>query len=211
MISLPPLTDEDLLHRLQQGDPSALPPLIERHHSPLIGYLYRLTNGDRALAEDLVQDSFTRLLTTLSSYQYPRPVKPYLYQIATNLARDHYRSAHTRRNIALPDEQITSDFDLEQSVEDQLSAQQAADSLHRLPPFQREVILLRYFNDLSLAEIADALNIPVGTVKSRLSNGLRQLREWLTPPSGIETRTRPTPSPNTHSEEPPHGPDYQFA
>ena len=80
-------TDEQLARQLQRGDTQALAQLVERHHSPLLGFLYRLTGGDRALAEDLVQDTLLRVLRTSQQYHAARPFKPWLYAIALNVAR----------------------------------------------------------------------------------------------------------------------------
>src|SRR5579875_1676794 len=78
------------------GDQAALAVLVTRHHAPLLGYLYRLVGGDRPLAEDLVQET---LLHVLQQRAYPaqRLFKPWLYTIATNLARDHFKSAAVRK------------------------------------------------------------------------------------------------------------------
>jgi RNA polymerase sigma-70 factor (ECF subfamily) len=171
-------SDENLLLAIQRGERAAVAPLVERHHSALIGYLYRMTGGDRALAEDLTQEAFLRLINTVQQYSYPRPVKPYLYQIATNLVRDHFKSASTRRAAPLSDSQPADEW-VEHSVLTGIAAHDAAAALADLPPVQREAVLLRYFQDLSLNEIAELLGIPVGTVKSRLSLGLKRLRERL--------------------------------
>ena len=183
----PTPSDEDLLLGLQRGQIENLAPLVERHHSPLLGYLYRMTasrsGGDRSLAEDLVQETFLRLLGSLQRYQHPRPFKPWLYAIATNLARDHYKRAATRLAAdsdlldALP-----SANGLEDVIQQRQEARQVIQALHRLPEHQREAIVLRYYQDLSLAEIAQALEIPIGTVKSRLSLGANRLRELLEKP-----------------------------
>ena len=77
--------------------------LVDRHYDALIGYLYRLLYGDRALAEDMAQETFLRVLRGIKQYSYPRPFKAWLYAIATNLARDHYSRADTRRVSALPE------------------------------------------------------------------------------------------------------------
>ena len=90
-------TDEQLAQQLQQGDQGALSVLVERHYDPLLGYLYRLTRGDRSLAQDLAQETFLRALRGIAGYISPRPFKPWLYAIATNLARNHYTRADTRR------------------------------------------------------------------------------------------------------------------
>src|SRR4051794_6135940 len=91
------VTDEQLAQRLQSGDRAALTTLVERHYDPLLGYLYRMTRGDRSLAQDLAQETFLRALRGISGYQHPRPFKPWLYAIATNLGRNYYTRAETRR------------------------------------------------------------------------------------------------------------------
>src|SRR5262245_7780873 len=72
------LTDEQLITRMMDGDTAALARLVERYHRPLLGYLYRLTSGNDALAEDLAQETFVRILQQ-DSYQSDRPFKPWLY------------------------------------------------------------------------------------------------------------------------------------
>ncbi|MCB9451572.1 MAG: RNA polymerase sigma factor [Anaerolineaceae bacterium] len=177
-------TDEELAQGVQRGNRDDLAVLVERHHSPLLGFLYRMTGGDRALAEDLVQESLVRLLRGIHQYVYPRPFKPWLYQIATNLTRDHYKRADTRHTESMPEDALSLGAADEPQPEAALllrsEARQVAAAIRELPEHQREVVIFRYYQEFSLAEIADALNIPVGTVKSRLSIGLKRLRiVWL--------------------------------
>src|SRR5215475_1657683 len=104
------LSDEQLAKQLQQGDRAALTALVERHYDPLLGYLYRMTRGDRSLAQDLVQETFLRVLRGISGYSTPRPFKPWLYAIATNLVRNYYTSADLRRtDNSLEDEDYASE------------------------------------------------------------------------------------------------------
>ena len=164
------------------GDRGAIAVLVERYYRPLFSYLFRLTDGDRATAEDLLQDTFTRLLTR-RSYVAGRPLKPWVYAIATNLVRDQRRQLARRG--------ATEDVDCAADVAD---AEDASEALVRsederairaaigsLGVEQRAAIVLRYYQGLSLSEIAQALGVPVGTVKSRLSIGTRRLRELLKP------------------------------
>jgi RNA polymerase sigma-70 factor, ECF subfamily len=177
------MQDEELAKRLQQGDQIALVELVARHHSPLIGYLYRLTNGDRPLAEDLAQDAFVRLIQGIQQYQYPRPFKPWLYRIATNAARDVFKSAHNRRAVSIDEENAAMFQETTQPEEVIMSESEmnrVALAFRCLPHHQKEVVILRYYQELSLNDIADALDIPLGTVKSRLSLGLTRLRTLLT-------------------------------
>lgn len=179
------LSDEQLLLGVQEGQRQALAGLVERHHSPLLGYLYRLNGGDRPLAEDWVQESFLRVLRSVGQYRYPQPFKPWLYAIATNLARDHFKAAETRQTDSEPDEPgFWQNKGGTVAAAEQLFIQQetqnrvAAAILH-LPPHQRETIILRYYQDFSLAEIAAIQGIPVGTVKSRLSVALGRLKDVI--------------------------------
>ena len=77
------------------GDRSALEELVRRHQGPLLGFFFRMLDGDRAQAEDLVQETFLRLLNQ-RTYSPARAFKPWLYAVATNLARDHRRAARAR-------------------------------------------------------------------------------------------------------------------
>lgn len=175
-------TDEALAQAVQQGSQTALHRLVMRHHAPLFGFLFRLTGGDRALAEDLVQETMVRLLRGIGSYDGQRPFKPWLYQIAVNTTRDHYKRADTRYTASENGEiaLVAGPQRLETAVIHQETMQEALTAMAHLPPHQREALLLRYAEGLSLAEIADVLDVPVGTVKSRLSLALKRLREQLT-------------------------------
>lgn len=176
-------TDEELALGMKQGNTGDLALLVERHHSALIGYLFRMTGGDRRLAEDLVQETFVRVIRSVERYHYPRPFKPWLYAIATNLTRDHFKSADVRRAAAPVDDDLSAAASQmphpEQGLIEDDAAREVVAALEGLPEHQREVVILRYYQELSLAEIAAVLDIPLGTVKSRLSIGLNRLRELM--------------------------------
>jgi len=171
-------SDEQLALGVQSGCSDDFTLLVERHHAQLLGFIYRLTGGDRLLAEDLVQETFLRLLARIDSYRYPRPLKPWLYAIAVNLSRDHYKRADFRHTDSLQadlDPPAGSTPETEYLAGE--SARQAVAALRSLPALQREVLLLRHFQELSLNEIAQILQVPVGTVKSRLSLGLQRMKD----------------------------------
>ena len=175
-------SDEILAQRIQTGDTNALAPLVKRHHSRLIGYLYRLC-GDRTLAEDLTQDAFVRVIRAIHTYRYPRPFKAWLYAIATNLHRDHAKRAETHYTTidtnTAEDVLEAPDTRPERLFEQLTESNQVIDALMTLSDQHRTVIVLRYYELFALKDIADALDIPLGTVKSRLNNGLRYLRQRL--------------------------------
>ena len=179
-------SDENLMSAALVGDQMALARLVSRHHAPLLGYLYRLADGDRPLAEDWVQETFLRLLRQ-RTYQSGRPFKPWVYAIATNLARDHYKSAAVRqelqgRNVEAA---LLNVADRKASPEEHaLAGEQSAEvraAIAQLGEEYRVVVLLRFYQGFSLQEIAEALRIPLGTVKSRLSVGVQRLRTLLGP------------------------------
>ena len=163
------------------GDRTAVEELVHRHQGPLLGFFFRMLDGDRAQAEDLVQEAFLRLLQQ-RTYDPQRAFKPWLYAVAANLARDHLRTARARpvgpgdQLLALlPDRAPGPDQRAVAAAE----ARRVADALARLSEDVRATLVLRYANDLSLADIAATLDVPVGTVKSRLNAGTRRLRELL--------------------------------
>ena len=177
------MTDEDLMRRLQQGCRDAVEPLVHRYHRPLMAYFYRLSH-DYHLAQDLAQECLFRLVVRAGQYQYPRPMKPWIYQIAVNLWRDHRKSAAYRHGCtALPLDEAEGLPEPEPSPEDavarHLLAHEALSALQALPAPYAEVLVLRFCQSLTVPEIAAALDLPEGTVKSRIYHGLRHLRSRL--------------------------------
>lgn len=179
-------SDEQLATAAMAGDQVALAALVTRHHTPLLGYLCRLVGGDRPLAEDLVQET---LLHVLRQRTYPtgRPFKPWLYTIATNLARDHFKSAAVRQRGrgGEADDALLQVPDSAPGPEAcALAAEQGGEvrvALAQLSEDYRVVVVLRFYQGFTLQEIAETLQIPLGTVKSRLSVGVHRLRTLLAP------------------------------
>lgn len=176
------LSDEQLLNAVVAGEMVALADLVERHQQALTGYLDRLVGGDWALAQDLAQESFLRILRQHTT-RGDRPFKPWLYTIATNLARDHFKSGATRLSTPLESEHETWVADEEPGPEEHaLREEQRAtlvDAIKVLSVEYRATLWLRFYCDMSLREIAATQGVPVGTVKWRLSTGLRRLRSVL--------------------------------
>lgn len=179
------LSDEALMSAVMSGKSTALAMLVERYHSPLLSYIYRLVGGDRPLAEDIAQETFLHILQR-SGYQAGRPFKPWLYAIATNLVRDHFKSAVVRRTISqvnhdeeLARREYTTAGSPEVALSNREQGYEIAAALSRLGEEYRAALVLRFYHGLSLQEIADVLHIPLGTVKSRLSVGTHRLRELL--------------------------------
>lgn len=179
-------SDEQLMAAVMAGDQGALAALVTRHHAPMLGYLYRLVGGERPLAEDLVQETFLRVLRQRTC-PADRPFKPWLYTIATNLARDYFKSAAVRQRERRSGQEqaLLHVYDSAPGPEEHaLAAEQGGEvrvALAQLSEDYRVVVLLRFYQGFSLQEIAETLQIPLGTVKSRLSVAVHRLRAVLAP------------------------------
>jgi RNA polymerase sigma factor (sigma-70 family) len=179
-------SDELLALRLQAGDSEALDELIGRYYVAIRRYLYRLAAGNAALSEELTQETMFHLIQGIGGYDAGRPFRPWLYTIATNLFRNHMKRAEHRFRqdgdeaaYDVPDEGALT----REAMEDRWQAVEMCNrllaELHRLPEIQRQIIVMRYHEELKLSDIATILNVPLGTVKSRLRLGLERLRETL--------------------------------
>lgn len=171
--------DEQLYARALEGNRAALAELVERYHGPLLKFLFRMT-GQAQSAEDLAQETFIRLLTYRGIA--PGRFRPWAFRIAHNLACDHLRSAAVRRVQLVADEDgegMAARQDVETLALQAFDRRQVAALLQRLPSDQREVLVLRFYHELPLEEIAEITSAPLGTVKSRLFHGLRRARQIL--------------------------------
>ena len=173
-------SDEELFRQWQHGKVDAFETLVQRYQRPLLSHLYSLV-GSAQTAEDLVQETFVRLVREAPSYRYPRPFFPWLYTIARNLALKELASAyhrHVELGMALP-EAPTRESDPEEAVERWEQQHDLQRALAYLSFEQREVLSLRFNQELSVKEAAELLGIPPGTVKSRTFQALQRLRQYL--------------------------------
>lgn len=167
---------------LRERDMELLADLVERSQRRLVRYLLYLT-GRRDYAEDLAQETWIRVLQRGSQYNGRQRFDLWLFAIARNLAIDHLRKERKAVQAAsLPDDRDEillvsssgpSPFEAAARSEDAI---RLAGQLQILPPLYREALLLRFQEDLSLAEIAQVLGAPVTTVTSRIYRGLAALR-----------------------------------
>lgn len=152
--------------------------LVAAHQPNLFAFLYRMC-GDPALAEELVQEVFLRALRAADRYRPQGKISTWLYRIASNVVRDHWRQQQRRPTVPLTEWAPPPDPSAEAEALANLDALRVRRALLDLPHQQRSALILRYYHDLSYQEIAEALVIPLGTVRSRLHNGLARLRDEL--------------------------------
>lgn len=174
----PPGEDENkLILQAQTGDQEAFTRLVDLHWAGVVNVAYRLS-GDAQLAEDAAQEAFIRAWRKLASFRVGSPLRPWLYRIALNAALDMLRKQKPQADIdALPLAAGGGDPQaLAETHERRRAVQQAVVAL---PQASRAVLVLREYEGLSYAEIAQVLDIPLGTVMSRLSYARTQLAKAL--------------------------------
>jgi len=172
-------TDEDLCLQHLAGDERAFRLLVERYSTPLYRHAFRFTN-DQHDAEDIAQETFIRLDRTLPRLDLSRPIRPWLYRVCTNLCRN---LAEKKKSILFSDlerndadesaDRLTDNFpssddgpDLALAREDDIRI--VRESLKTLPEKYRTVLALYYFDGLSYEEIAEALALPINTIRTHL-------------------------------------------
>jgi RNA polymerase sigma-70 factor (ECF subfamily) len=195
-------SDADLLARYVAGDETAFRELVTRYKNSLYAFLRRfLTRQD--LVEDVFQETFLQLFTSQDSFDTSRPLRPWLFTIAANKAKDALRKS--QRTAATPigtigdaDEMSFSDVlnSLTAHTEvphDQLEKDETATRVRRIianmPENLREILILAYFEKFSYKQMANILSIPIGTVKSRLHTAVgRFAKEWKTAVRSKDTK-----------------------
>ncbi len=175
-------SDRELVIALQSGDLDALGHLYDRHQKLVYRTAFAVT-GDPEAAADLLQDVFLRLHRFAHRIDPRRPLEPWLYRMTANLA---YSWLKRRKRWLRPLDGVMEWFQgaqrkhtLQQRVEHSAEWERLRLAMLKLPPQQRIVVVMYYINELSLQEIAEVLEIPVGTVKSRLHYGRQALRKNL--------------------------------
>lgn len=175
------MTDRQLVLKLQMGDLSALGVLYDRHRQMVYRTALAIT-GDPEAAADLLQDVFLRLNRFSSRIDPERPIEPWLYRMTANLCytwmkrRNRFIRAVTEMAEWISREHQPTPQSIAERDEEWESVREAVASL---PLQQRVVVVMYYVNDCAIQEISDILDIPVGTVKSRLYYGRTALKKQL--------------------------------
>jgi RNA polymerase sigma factor (sigma-70 family) len=177
-----PLDDAQLIERAKRGDMAAYAELVRVYQGPALRTAALLA-ADSAEAEDAVQDAFVKAHGALGRFREGSPFRPWLLRIVANEARNRRRSAGRRQGLALRVAEDRPASDAAPSPEVAVLTRETREALleavGRLQPEDRLVIGYRYFMDLSEAEMAAAMGVARGTVKSRLSRALARLRVAL--------------------------------
>ena len=186
-------SDEKLFLLAGGGDRDALGQLVRRYEKPLFGLLVRLTNGDWHRADDFFQETFLHAMRAVRTFKAHKQFKPWLVAIAVNLVRDEARKRKAHGEVGLestkgteagaqwPELVAAGDGPADSALRRD-EAEQVQKALGGLTDLEREVVLLHFYNSLTLQETAEALAVPLGTVKSRLHAALMRLSTMLRRP-----------------------------
>jgi RNA polymerase sigma-70 factor (ECF subfamily) len=185
-------TDAELLDRYAAGDESAFYEIVSRYKNSLYTFLKQFLNR-QDLVEDIFQETFLQLFTSRESFDPNRPLRPWLFTIAANKAKDALRKA--QRMNAIPIGTISESQDM--SFDDVLNtltsdntmpyedlekgeiSSRVAEVIKNMPENLREILILAYYNKFSYKQMAQILSIPIGTVKSRLHTAVaRFAKDW---------------------------------
>jgi len=180
------LSDAILVQQYIAGDEMSLSQLVERHQSRIYGFIYSKLN-DRDLCDDIFQDTFIKVIRTLKTKTYNEEGKflPWVIRIAHNLIVDHYR-----KNKKMPMTRETEEYsifeflkDNSSTIEGQMITEQVEVDLKRLieelPIDQKEVLVMRMYEDLSFKEISEQTGVSINTALGRMRYALMNLRKLI--------------------------------
>lgn len=183
------LDDALLIERAQRGDRSAFDSLVCKHEVKAYQYAYRLTRNPEE-ASDVVADAFVRVYNALGNFKGQASFGTWLYRILTNVFLDHRKRERNKTTVSLEATFPTREGEMERQVEDPGAGPEEEAvrtdrtsrierAVNQLPEYQRAMILMYHAEELSYEDIAAALDLPIGTVKSRLNRARLMLREIL--------------------------------
>jgi len=185
LFSLFSVSDEQAMWRVQmQDDAEAFAILVERWEGPIQNLCTRML-GDAHRGEDLAQEAFTKIFARRKEYEPRGKFSTFLWRVALNLCYDELRRRDRRRETSLDAELSNEDtytadeLPPDVSMAREETAERVRGALMRISEAYRSVLVLRHYEDLKFREIADVLDIPEGTVKSRMAEGLSQLARLL--------------------------------
>jgi RNA polymerase sigma factor (sigma-70 family) len=185
------MTDEALMEAVQRGDLAKLGQLFDRHHRPVFDFLARMT-GSRAVAEDLVQDVFERILKYRATWRGDAPFTAWLFRIARNARADYYRGRQVTSTYTDAMEGEDPARGPQAQLEEESDAARLQRALLELREDKRELLVLARYREMKYEAIAELLGVDIATIKVRVHRALKELRDiFLTlesrPPCDVKT------------------------
>jgi RNA polymerase sigma-70 factor (ECF subfamily) len=185
MVSLKQMTDEELVVAYAEGNNVAFDILLNRHESAVYSYIYFIVRN-REMTEDIFQESFMKAITTIKQGRYTENGKfrAWINRIAHNLIIDHFRQEKNEQTVSNDDcegDLFNNAKLADTTVEDDMIREQILNDvqklIHYLPDNQKEVLMLRYYQDLSFKEIADITGVSINTALGRMRYAILNMRK----------------------------------
>lgn len=173
--------DQHLIREILCGSEAAMEVLTRKYYKTVFAFIYRKV-GNKDLAFELTQEVFIKVIKRIDSYKGQGSFKSWLYSIAINHCRDYWRSAEFQRmsqQIELPETLANEKTSVSYIFEHKETREQVKRAITSLPDYQREAIILKYYHQMKIHEIAEVTNSNVSTVKSRLKQGIGKLSKLL--------------------------------
>jgi len=186
------ISDSELLQRYRQGDEQAFREIVSRYKNSLYAFLRRFVNHEDVV-EDVFQETFLQLYVSQGSFDTSRPLRPWLFTIAANKAKDALRKMQRQSSMGMGAIADAGDFSVDEVVniltsyettpDDEVSAEETARRVRQvvadMPDNLRGILVLAYFEQFSYKHMAEILSIPIGTVKSRLHTAVVHfMKKW---------------------------------
>jgi RNA polymerase sigma-70 factor (ECF subfamily) len=179
------LDEQELLHRYIAGDKEAFQELVKLYKDPLYAFLRRFLNQQQ-LVEETFQETFLQLYRSRHSFERGKPLRPWLFTIAANKARDALRKQQRHETVSIGTMSDSADLSIDDVVNSLTSyevtpyeeaekterAEKVRRIIEEMPDNLKEILILAYFEQFSYKQMADILSIPIGTVKSRLHTAI---------------------------------------
>jgi len=175
------LSDEELMLRVREKEREAFSLLYDRYAREMVNFFYRRLWQDEAKAQDFLHDLFLKLMHDPSKYAPGKAFRPWLHSVALNMCKNEYRSMKVRDDfrLAVSPSTMTDLFGGFERIDLLQFEKELSGKLNQLDDIHREVFLLRFRQELSISEIAELMECPEGTVKSRLFYTLKALAVQL--------------------------------
>jgi RNA polymerase sigma-70 factor (ECF subfamily) len=191
--------EAELLHRYTIGDKEAFREIVTRYKDPLYAFLRRFLN-QQSLVEEAFQETFLQLYRSRKTFEKDRPIRPWLFTIAANKAKDVLRKQQRQETVSIGMMAEPADLSIDDVVNSLKSyeitpydeaekterAEKVRQIINQMPENLREILILAYFEQFSYKQMADMLSIPIGTVKSRLHTAIVHFTKTWKSMSGNE-------------------------
>ncbi len=171
--------ENNLIRRIKGGDVGALDILVNEYYEMIYRFCYCKLNGDTFTAADITQDVFASLIENIKEYRFFGKFKNYIFTIAINKCKNYYKKSKTLP-VDIASFEIRSDIpDLLEKIEKEEMSLRIKRILGKLPDYQKDVIILRFYHEMKVKDIAAVTGVSLPTAKSRLRQGMEKIRTMM--------------------------------